>query len=135
MNANAQKLSLSSADSSSSAPNSPPPNYEDVFDSTGSNYPLITNPAILQFQQDNKCFDNKTYFHKGSSSSSPGFKIERSNKSSFSQAVPHSSHNNLVFSFTDINELNESSLRHSIDEISPIFPLKVQLKEVQINKQ
>lgn len=31
-----QKLSLSSADSSSSAPNSPPPNYDEVFDPNNS---------------------------------------------------------------------------------------------------
>lgn len=52
-----EKLSISSADSSS-VPNSPPPNYEelisnDVFD---TNMPVGQNSA--------NCFDNKTYFQR-----------------------------------------------------------------------
>lgn len=48
-----QKLSLSSADSSSSAPNSPPPNYDEVFDPN----------STLQFPQIHFNGGNtKTYF-------------------------------------------------------------------------
>lgn len=45
------KLSLSSADSSSSAPNSPPPNYDDVFDLATLNGSLLTTQIQQQQQQ------------------------------------------------------------------------------------
>jgi len=71
-----EKLSLSSADSSSSAPNSPPPNYDEVFDSSSSmtstfnfanstlNANMIAANNNNNNNNNNNCFDNKTYFQR-----------------------------------------------------------------------
>ncbi|RNA00409.1 son of sevenless -like protein [Brachionus plicatilis] len=121
-NTHGQKLSLSSADSSSSAPNSPPPNYEDVFDSANAvlSYPLITNPAFMHNHKGSKCFDNKTYFHK-SSSSSPSLNNEL--KINGHSSKNENNNQNLVFAFPDFNEGSDNNLKHSIDDVSPIFPM------------
>jgi hypothetical protein len=82
------KLSLSSsADSSSSVPNSPPPNYDEVFDSssatgtfnfvssgtvagnsnnsTHNNSTISSNSSVYpQSAGDKNCYDNKTYFQR-----------------------------------------------------------------------
>jgi hypothetical protein len=57
-----EKLSLSSADSSSSAPNSPPPNYDEVFDSSSA-----SNAFNFSNQSNSNCFDNKIYFQRNCS--------------------------------------------------------------------
>lgn len=138
---NSKKLSVSSADSSSSAPNSPPPNYDEVFDlaTVGSVFPLITN------QTQEKCFDNRTYYQR-TSTSSTGSAVAKpvqqqltensftsnssiggvSASSSTSSISQHQQLRNQinVFSFPDFNEIDESHLSQSLDQISPILPFQ-----------
>lgn len=70
-----EKLSLSSADSSSSAPNSPPPNYDEVFDSSSATgtFNFIASAhgdsrngqnAAMSGSTSHNCYDNKTYFQR-----------------------------------------------------------------------
>ena len=76
------KSSLSSADSS--APNSPPPNYDDVFQLT---IPLqhSASPSPYTLNNNSNCYDNKTYFLRLSSNFE--HKNRRSTTSSVSSDV------------------------------------------------
>ena len=82
-----EKLSVSSS-ADSSAPNSPPPNYDDVFQTTNTINSSGSSPTL----NTTNCFDNYTYFVRsnGSQIELPPFQLEPSPSSSSTQSASHS---------------------------------------------
>lgn len=128
-----EKLSLSSADSSSSAPNSPPPNYDEVFDSSSiantfnftgyNNLPNNQANSYLIPNNVNNCYDNKTYFQRMDSNFDESQQNIQIHKTLNDVSTMKSCKNQpSVFSFPDLSEQNEeikmSSRANSTDFLS-----------------
>ena len=139
-----EKLSLSSADSSSSAPNSPPPNYDDVFDKSAvNNFSFITNNSnsyLSSSSSSNNCFDNKTYFQRPGaqqlSASLSNLRNDEAEQQSTTALAPSPSFALLkhqqqqqqfsMFSFVEQNEeIRMSSRKNSTDLLSTSMSMQL----------
>jgi hypothetical protein len=138
-----QKLSLSSADSSSSAPNSPPPNYDDVFDKSAvNNFSFLTNNSnscLSSSSSSNNCFDNKTYFQRPGaqqlSASLSNLRNDQVEQQTTTELAPSPSFALLkqqqkqqfsIFSFVEQNEeIRMSSRKNSTDFLSTSMSMQL----------